>query len=196
MAAISTSSPMALMNPTTTEHDWRFPRRPNNEYADSGADAIMSSISQPTAATDSKNDTRNSFGSDTKRSAAKGDSMKQLRFDLSDTIGDAQRRLSKAESISGFRDGLAGMSASPEELAKDDPLATQIWRFFAKTKQSLPNQERMENLTWRMMHVNLRKQGQKDHETNRYAVILFVKRRGVYQALATSRPPTYTPLLF
>lgn len=51
---------------------------------------------------------------------------------------------------------------SPEEMQKKDPLATQIWRLYSKTKKQLPNQERMENLTWRMMAMNLRKRRQED----------------------------------
>lgn len=49
---------------------------------------------------------------------------------------------------------------SPEELAKKDPLGTQIWKLYSRTKTRLPNQERMENLTWRMMAMNLRKRQQ------------------------------------
>ena len=47
---------------------------------------------------------------------------------------------------------------SPEEAAKKDPLATQIWKHYAKGRETLPNGPRMENLTWRMMHLTLRKQ--------------------------------------
>ena len=41
---------------------------------------------------------------------------------------------------------------SAEDLAKDDPLATQLWKFYAKAKakSTLPNAHRMENLSWRM----------------------------------------------
>lgn len=46
---------------------------------------------------------------------------------------------------------------SPEELQKKDPLGTQIWKLYHRTKSRLPNQERMENLTWRMMAMNLRR---------------------------------------
>lgn len=46
---------------------------------------------------------------------------------------------------------------SPEELQKQDPLGTQIWKLYSKTKTRLPNQERMENLTWRMMAMNLKR---------------------------------------
>jgi GATA-binding protein len=45
----------------------------------------------------------------------------------------------------------------PEEMQKNDPLATQIWRLYSKAKTSLPNAERMENLTWRMMAMNMRR---------------------------------------
>ncbi|KAI9265932.1 hypothetical protein BY458DRAFT_513072 [Sporodiniella umbellata] len=40
---------------------------------------------------------------------------------------------------------------------KKDPLATQVWRMYTKAKDSLPNGSRMENLTWRMMAMELTK---------------------------------------
>lgn len=46
---------------------------------------------------------------------------------------------------------------SAEDLQKQDPLGTQIWKLYSKTKTRLPNQERMENLTWRMMAMNLKR---------------------------------------
>ena len=49
---------------------------------------------------------------------------------------------------------------TPEEMQKKDPLGTQIWKLYSKTKTRLPNQERMENLTWRMMAMNLRRREQ------------------------------------
>lgn len=49
---------------------------------------------------------------------------------------------------------------SPEEMQKKDPLGTQIWKLYSRTKTRLPNQERMENLTWRMMAMNLRRREQ------------------------------------
>lgn len=45
----------------------------------------------------------------------------------------------------------------PEQLAKEDPLATQVWKMYAKTKANLPHGHRMENLTWRMMALALKK---------------------------------------
>jgi GATA-binding protein len=46
---------------------------------------------------------------------------------------------------------------SPEEMQQDDPLATQIWRLYSKARAQLPNAERMENLTWRMMAMSMRR---------------------------------------
>jgi hypothetical protein len=50
----------------------------------------------------------------------------------------------------------------PEQLAKDDPLATKVWKMYARTKANLPHAQRMENLTWRMMALALKKK--KDDE--------------------------------
>ena len=52
---------------------------------------------------------------------------------------------------------LAADDVDPERLAKEDPLATQVWKMYAKTKANLPHGQRMENLTWRMMALALRK---------------------------------------
>jgi Fungal protein of unknown function (DUF1752) len=49
---------------------------------------------------------------------------------------------------------------SPDEMQKKDPLGTQIWKLYSRTRTRLPNQERMENLTWRMMAMNLRRREQ------------------------------------
>ncbi|ORY18860.1 hypothetical protein BCR34DRAFT_472990 [Clohesyomyces aquaticus] len=46
---------------------------------------------------------------------------------------------------------------SPEAMQKNDPLATQIWKLYSKAKTQLPNAERMENLTWRMMAMSMRR---------------------------------------
>lgn len=43
-----------------------------------------------------------------------------------------------------------------EELQKEDPLGVDVWKFYRKQSQ-LPDAERMQNMTWRMMTINLRK---------------------------------------
>ena len=46
---------------------------------------------------------------------------------------------------------------SPDEMAKHDPLASQVWKAYARDRGTLPNGARMENLTWRLMHLTLKK---------------------------------------
>ncbi|KAF2083148.1 hypothetical protein K490DRAFT_15583, partial [Saccharata proteae CBS 121410] len=65
----------------------------------------------------------------------------------------------------------------PEEMQRKDPLGTQIWKLYSKTKSSLPNSERMENLTWRMMSMNLRR--------------IEMERRGFHAARLSSRPSSH-----
>ncbi|ESK85218.1 transcription factor -6 [Moniliophthora roreri MCA 2997] len=50
-----------------------------------------------------------------------------------------------------------GNEQDPEQMAKQDPLATQVWKMYARTKANLPHAQRMENLTWRMMALALKK---------------------------------------
>ena len=57
---------------------------------------------------------------------------------------------------------------NPEAMQKKDPLAAQVWKFYHKAKTQLPNGERMENLTWRMMSMNLRR---KELERQRLVLI-------------------------
>jgi GATA-binding protein len=56
----------------------------------------------------------------------------------------------------------ADLDADPDKLAKEDPLAAQIWKMYARTKASLPHAQRMENLTWRMMALALKKKKEDD----------------------------------
>ncbi|TFY55550.1 hypothetical protein EVJ58_g8173 [Rhodofomes roseus] len=52
---------------------------------------------------------------------------------------------------------LAAGDADPEMLQREDPLATQVWKMYARTKATLPHAQRMENITWRMMALALKK---------------------------------------
>ncbi|KAI9012027.1 hypothetical protein CLU79DRAFT_722401 [Phycomyces nitens] len=45
----------------------------------------------------------------------------------------------------------------PTPSDKKDPLAAQVWRLYTKAKDTLPNGSRLENLTWRMMAMTLKK---------------------------------------
>lgn len=70
----------------------------------------------------------------------------------------AQKGLLRDSVFEHWKDDSASMDTdSPEEMQKKDPLGTQIWKLYHKTRGQLPNSERLENLTWRMMSMNLRK---------------------------------------
>lgn len=129
MAAVS---PVA-MHPTVTEHDYRFPRRPD---AHPSTDRIFARM-----------DTRDDHVALTNGSASPS---------KEDVLGSAL--------FPSLETAAAGSSGSLEQMQSDDPLAAQIWKFFVRTKQQLPNQQRMENLTWRMMALNLRKRRQQQEE--------------------------------
>ncbi|GAA5895246.1 hypothetical protein JCM8208_005947 [Rhodotorula glutinis] len=46
---------------------------------------------------------------------------------------------------------------SAEVLSRKDPIAAQVWRMFHKAKNTMPNGARMENLTWRLVSMTLKK---------------------------------------
>ncbi|KAL8628087.1 hypothetical protein Q9189_006223 [Teloschistes chrysophthalmus] len=76
------------------------------------------------------------------------------------SVNDQTRRNVLGDSVfPDWRDDASSANIGyPEEMARNDPLGTQIWKLYSKTKSQLPNQERMENLTWRMMAMNLKRQ--------------------------------------
>ncbi|POR38421.1 Uncharacterized protein TPAR_01380 [Tolypocladium paradoxum] len=145
------SRPVVAMDPTTTEHDFRFPRRPD---ARARRRAHQQQHQQHHHSRDDDDD--DDDDDDHVHGRANGDVL---------VNGDVNRAYAAAN------DGLLGpalfpslQSAGPDaaqsldQMQDDDPLATQVWKFFKATKQQLPNQQRMENLTWRMMALNLRRQ--------------------------------------
>nr|POE59100.1 nitrogen regulatory protein area [Quercus suber] len=79
------------------------------------------------------------------------------KLDLSPSDITARRGLSKPFFDQWGDDAIAEQRESPEEMQKNDPLGTQIWKLYHKTKGQLPNSERLENLSWRMMSMNLRR---------------------------------------
>lgn len=164
--AASTASPFAVpsplkaINPTTTEHDFRFPRRPissaigaaHNNRTHTHTTTTTRTISTPTPATSANLDPASAPAHSRGSAGELRANLQDLRLDLAAHPG----RL-RATHFPALQDDLGRVAPSPEDMQREDPLTTQIWRFFAKTKQLLPNQERMENLSWRMMHIGLRK---------------------------------------
>ena len=93
---------------------------------------------------------------------------KQLRdtVDISPENKKTRKNLLRESFFSDWKDDAASADlGDPDEMQKKDPLGTQIWKLYSKTKSQLPNQERMENLTWRMMAMNLKR---KEREQARY----------------------------
>ncbi|KAK2001209.1 GATA zinc finger protein [Colletotrichum falcatum] len=145
---IAASSPFTSMNPTTTEHDFRFPRRPDNHCADTSQSQAHSKASPSDLPA----------------------GLRDLRLDLSAALyPNAHDGFLKNSDFPPFQKTAMDSYQSPDDMQKEDPLATQVWKFFSKTKHMLPNQQRMENLTWRMMAVNLRKKRQEEEDKERLA---------------------------
>jgi len=46
---------------------------------------------------------------------------------------------------------------SPEEMREKDPLAADFWRLWRSSVNFLPESVRMENMTWRMMSMTLKR---------------------------------------
>ncbi|KAK3694004.1 GATA zinc finger protein [Podospora appendiculata] len=182
-----TVTPQTSMNPTTTEHDFRFPRRPGDWDAATGtdssalkaegpspprtADASANSNAHPnpslnpntsfTANNAHQNQHQNQNPKSTARQFVRRADAPGLGLSLPTAISSTPQDdlLRSNKSLPSERVN-AAMTQSPETMQKQDPLATEIWRFYTQTKRLLPEQKRIENLTWRMMHKTLRRQAQ------------------------------------
>ncbi|KAI8972224.1 hypothetical protein BD414DRAFT_518040 [Trametes punicea] len=74
---------------------------------------------------------------------------------------DRRQQIFRSPKVSGSPElksvDSLGDDTDPERMAKEDPLATQVWKMYARQKATLPHAQRMENLTWRMMALALKK---------------------------------------
>ncbi|KAL1840605.1 hypothetical protein VTJ49DRAFT_292 [Mycothermus thermophilus] len=155
------------MHPTITDHDFRFPRRPGGGTAATTVprksdrfDLTLStslSSAQPVAGI-----ARPTMASATSKPAAATPAAPATAGSPTATGSaaatcGAHPDFLRTSALPSFQQSVARENRELEEMQKQDPLATQIWRFYTKTKQRLPAQERMENLTWRMMHLTLRR---------------------------------------
>lgn len=79
--------------------------------------------------------------------------------------GSAHAELLRDAVFPDWKDDAAGADLeSADDPRKKDPLGLQVWKYYVKTRSGLPNHERMENLSWRMMHMNLKKQEREQAE--------------------------------
>jgi GATA-binding protein len=76
---------------------------------------------------------------------------------ISTSAGTGAYSMSRRPSQDGAGSPLSDL-VSPEDPSKKDPLAAQVWKAYAKAREGMPNGHKMENLTWRMMHLTLKKQ--------------------------------------
>ena len=144
-----------------TDHDFRFPRRPAGSFSD---EVFTSTTSPSTANTSVTSQSGAAFYNHNNTDSSASD-LDKLDFSAGSS---ARKELLRESFFPTWKDDAADTSLdSPDEMQRKDPLATQIWRLYSKTKKQLPNSERMENLTWRMMAMNLRKQ--RAEEAARYA---------------------------
>ena len=83
----------------------------------------------------------------------------ETKLDLSPTDSSTRTGLLRKSALNEWEDNATTTmdEDSPEEMQKKDPLGTQIWKLYHKQKGQLPNSERLENLSWRMMSMNLRR---------------------------------------
>ncbi|OQO07030.1 hypothetical protein B0A48_07596 [Cryoendolithus antarcticus] len=82
----------------------------------------------------------------------------ESKLDLSPADSTLPQVMLRDSFFDQWKDDTVGVEIeTPEEMQKNDPLGTQIWKLYHKTKGQLPNGERLENLTWRMMSMNLRR---------------------------------------
>ncbi|KAK5175336.1 Sodium- and chloride-dependent GABA transporter 1 [Saxophila tyrrhenica] len=82
----------------------------------------------------------------------------ESKLDLSPTDSAARKGLLRETVFNEWKNDATDLEAEdPEEMQKKDPLGTQIWKLYHKQKGQLPNSERLENLSWRMMSMNLRR---------------------------------------
>ncbi|KAI5464189.1 hypothetical protein BGZ63DRAFT_351649 [Mariannaea sp. PMI_226] len=131
------------MHPTMTEHDFRFPRRPDAWHT----------------ATANGHLAGNHQNRPVQRSVR--DAFNEINALKLKTVAAATDSLSGSTLFPSLRNDSALADQNIKKMQQEDPLAAQVWKFFARTKMQIPNQHRMENLTWRMMTLTMRKQQQK-----------------------------------
>ncbi|KAJ4298562.1 Sodium- and chloride-dependent GABA transporter 1 [Collariella sp. IMI 366227] len=142
-----------------TEHDFRFPRRPADaaagpRKADRFDQAYMFGPGpRPTAPSTATTATRAAPAA----SNALRPALHDVRLDLAMTQAGTHHDLLRASAFPPFQQSIARENQCLDEMQHQDPLATQMWKFYAKTKLLLPAQERMENLSWRLMHLKLQR---------------------------------------
>jgi GATA-binding protein len=78
-------------------------------------------------------------------------------LDLSPSDEAVRKGVLRQTYFPAWRNDTGGLEETPEEMQLRDPLQLEVWKLYSKAKTQLPNADRMQNLTWRMMSMNLRR---------------------------------------
>ncbi|KAK0668570.1 putative nitrogen catabolic enzyme regulatory protein area [Cercophora samala] len=160
----STMNPLSSMNPTPTEHDYRFPRRPqdavHNQRFKTDRERVTANAHQAQPITGGQRITTTTTSSARPRFPA-------MSFEPPAPYNGPHHELLQSAAFPPFEGTSPNIVQGFDEMQREDPLSTQIWKLFARTKMLLPNQNRMENLTWRAMHLKLQKQTRLAEEAKR-----------------------------
>lgn len=140
MAAVS---PVSKMNPTSTEHDFRFPRRPTGH---DNQQRIRKSD--------------NGAGNDINVDGDVRSSLRELNAGIHGAYESAGSALLGPAQFPLFDNGDGVSNGTLGKTNQDEPLASQLWKAFVQCKQHMPHQRRMENMTWRLMSLQMRQQSQ------------------------------------
>ena len=145
-----------------------------------------SAPSQNAQTAPTSNNTKSSAGTPSSMQTTSPDMRKKSAVNVQDILSDdfLTSTVTSPAPIPSFhnsrRPSVEAMSppplASPDDMVKRDPLATQVWKAYSKAKEQLPNGPRMENLTWRMMHLTLQKEKEREREKERAAAALEAAR--------------------
>lgn len=145
-------------SPTTLDSNFTFDLNQFSDYP-LNYDGFGNSDSTSTTFNHPYNDqsTSTSYSTHQPSSSTGGGSTKVVADILSDDLLD-QKLATRKQSL------LPTSPQSPPQAdddidpdSKKDPIASQVWKMYARQKASLPNGQRMENLTWRMMAMSLRR---------------------------------------
>lgn len=131
---IAAMSSVAKMNPTSTEHDYRFPRRPT--------------------ARDSNQSIRASDNGESNMRL----SLRELGSGFDGAYASASNALLGPAQLPLTRCDHDGGDAIRTKSPQNESVVSQLFKMVTQHKQQMPNQRRMENMTWRLMSLQMRQQ--------------------------------------
>lgn len=93
--------------------------------------------------------------------ASPSDEFPRGKLDLSLDQSQTRRELLREAFFPDLRDDATRSDWDhPDEMQKNDPLGTHMWKIVSKVKTQIANSERMENMTWRLMAMSLKRKGE------------------------------------